>query len=282
MSPTPSPPGVAILMYHSIAPAGTDAFGELTVPPSLFAEHLAALVESGCELVRVAEVPALLAQPPARGPRVAITLDDGLADVATGAAPALAAHGLPATLFVPSAYVGDRARWLSGADARRPLLSWSELAQLADAGLEIGSHGHLHLAADVNDPAHVREDAIRSRATLEERLARPVRSYAYPFGYRTPRAGAAVAQAGFAQACAVAELPAVAGEDRFALPRLHARPHTTPEELVALVRHRPAGALRRWAHAKQSLWRAGRRLAGWGPAEAGVLSPERLAIELGA
>jgi peptidoglycan/xylan/chitin deacetylase (PgdA/CDA1 family) len=282
MSPTPSPPGVAILMYHSIAPVTTPPFRELTIAPSLFAEHLAALGESGCRLVTVAEVPDRLREPRADGPLVAISIDDGLADLATGAAPALAAHGVPATLFVPSAYVDRTAAWLSGEDGWRPLLSWSALAELAGAGLEIGSHGHLHLAADVNDPMLVREDALRSRRELEQHLAQPVCSYAYPFGYRTPAAGAAVARAGFAQACAVADLPAIAGEDRFALPRLHVGPSTTPEELVALVRHRPARALRRWAHAKQSLWRAGRRLAGWGPAGAGVLPPEPLAIELGA
>jgi peptidoglycan/xylan/chitin deacetylase (PgdA/CDA1 family) len=307
------PPGVAILMYHSIGPSTTAWSRRFTVDPGLFDEHIAALVEAPACLVAVREVPGLLSGRPTErprergavaevetslepkgaesatgqavsaGPAVAISIDDGLADAATGAAPVLAAHRAPATLFVPTAYVGRSAGWMSGEDADRPMLSWGALEELAEVGMEIGSHGHLHLAADINEPELIREDAIRSRAELEGHLGRTVSSYAYPFGYCTRDAANAVGEAGFSQACAVRELPAVAGDDSLSLPRIYVAPRTTPEMLLRLVQRRPARPLRHLALVKQQLWQVGHRRAGWGPPEARSGSRARLASnDLGA
>ena len=265
-------PRVAILMYHSIAASSTASLRDLTVDPSQFDEQLAALRGAGARLVGVDEVPGLLAGHAHAdgGPTVAITIDDGLADVATDALPVLARYDAPATLFVPTAFVGASAGWLRGEEARRPMLEWSALTELADAGMEIGSHGHRHLAADVNDPELIRADALRSRAELQDRLGREIRSFGFPFGYGPPAARAAVRRAGFAQACVVADLPAQAGDDRFALPRLHVGPETTPEALLRLVHHRPSSPARWRARAKQRVWTVGRRRLGWGPPEAGI------------
>ena len=256
---------VAVLVYHSVAATTTPTFGRLTVEPSLFGEHLAALGQEQADVIAVSEVPAALAG----GRRaVAITIDDGLADAGESACPALARHGLTATLFVPTAFVGATASWLGGEDARRPMLSWAGLGDLAQAGFEIGSHSNRHLAADLNPPGLVRRDALVSRAELEKHLGRPALSFAYPFGYHSPGGRRAVREAGFEQACAVGDLPARAGDDRWALPRLQVNGGTTPEELLAMIRWLPSAAERGWAHLKQRAWHAGRRLGAFGPPEA--------------
>ncbi len=276
-------PGVAILMYHSVGRSTTAQYRPFTVDPGLFDEHVAALIDARARLVAVRDVPALLSGGPAvtEGPAVAISIDDGLADAATGAAPVLAARCAPATLFVPTAYVGRSAGWM-GDDADRPTLSWRMLEELAGIGMEIASHGHLHLAADINEPELVREDAIRSRAELEGHLGRTVSSYAYPFGYHTRDAANALRDAGFSQACAVMDLPAVAGDDPLSLPRIYVGPQTTPEMLLRLVHRRPARVLRRWALVKKQLWHVGRRWGGWGPPEARSVSlTNPAAIDLG-
>ncbi len=269
MSAMAAPRGIAILMYHAVARSTTAAFRPYTVDPLLFDEHLSALIGADCRFHTVEEVPALLA---ARGAgdgstAVVISIDDALADEATGA---LASRRVPGTLFVPTGYVGATAGWLTGDDRDRPILGWSELEELAQSGIEIAAHGHLHLAADINEPGLVREDAARSRGELEDHLGRPVTSYAYPFGHWTPAARRAVCAAGFSQACAIMDLPAVAGDHRFALPRLYVGPECTPELLVELVKARPAGLARRRAELGQRIWRSGRRWAGWGPPEASV------------
>jgi peptidoglycan/xylan/chitin deacetylase (PgdA/CDA1 family) len=261
----PAPATVAVLTYHSIAATTTRTFTPLTVEPALFDEHLAALRESGVDVIPFSGVPSALA---ARRLAVAISIDDALADVAENGAPALALHGLRATIFVPSGYVGRTARWLPGDDGRRPMMSWDTLADLARAGHEIGSHGHMHLAADVNAPWLVERDARASKIDLEDHLDHEVQSFAYPFGYHAAAARAAVRAAGFAQACAVGDLPAGAHDDRWALPRLQVWGGTSVDALLAMVRRQPSGAARGLAQAKQHVWRAGRRWAGCGPAEA--------------
>jgi peptidoglycan/xylan/chitin deacetylase (PgdA/CDA1 family) len=260
-----APGTVAVLAYHSIAASPTRSFAAFTVDPALFDEHLAALCEDGLEAIPFCEVPATLA---AGRDAVAISIDDGFADAGQNAAPALLAHGLPATLFVPSGYVGGSSRWLRGEDGERPMLSWPALSDLAKLGFEIGSHGRLHLAADINPSGLVRRDARASRLELENRLGREVRSFAYPFGYHAASSRCAVREAGFALACAVGDLAARADDDRWALPRLQVPGGTTPEALLAMVRWRPSTVARGRARAKQSIWRAGRRWGGWGPPEA--------------
>lgn len=260
---------VAILMYHSIAAVTTSSFARLTVDPALFDEQLAALREQQVDVIPFSEVPTALAE----GRRaVAITIDDGLADAADGAAPALLRYGLPATLFIPSAFVGSTASWLSGEDSKRPMLSWSALADLAGAEFEIGSHGKSHIASDVNSANMVRREASESQADLEQHLGCAVPSFAYPFGYHIGRARRAVREVGFAQACIVGDLPARAGDDNWALPRLQVVQETTPEALLSMIEWRPSKLARSWAHGKQHIWRAGRFVAGWGPPKAGRVS----------
>lgn len=259
------PATVAVLTYHSIGRSSTRSFAPLTVDPALFDEQLSALREAGLDMIQFRDAPASLASGRSA---VAITIDDGLADAAEHAAPVLARHGLTATLFVPTAYVGRRSGWLPGADAARPMLSWAGIAALSRAGYEIGSHGRMHLAADINSCSLVRSDALASRIELEDQLGQAVPSFAYPFGYQSRAARVAVREAGFAQACAVGDLPACAHDDRWALPRLQVWAGTSPEALLKLTAWRPSIGLRGWAHAKQHAWRAGRRWAGLGPQEA--------------
>ena len=256
---------VAVLTYHSIAAETTSTFADLTVDPSLFAEHVAALGEHELEVIAFDDVPHALS---AGRRAVSITIDDGLADVAEHACPTLADAGLPATLFVPSGYLDAESRWLRGDDGRRPMLSSIAVSELADQGFEIGSHGRRHLAADVNSGERVFRDALDSRLELEDRIGRPVRSFAYPFGYHSAAGRRAVRAAGYGQACAVGDLPARDDDDRFALPRLQVKPQMSADQLLSMVDRRLRAGERGWAHAKQSAWRLGRHWAGWGPAEA--------------
>jgi peptidoglycan/xylan/chitin deacetylase (PgdA/CDA1 family) len=127
----------AALVYHRVVAGQRDPF-ELCVTPAQFAEHL--------DLVRriatVVPLDALLE--PASEPRVAITLDDGYADVLTDALPVLEETGTPATVFVctdaletPCVFWWDR---LSALVYRAP--AWRSGRTISVSGTEI----RLHLA----------------------------------------------------------------------------------------------------------------------------------------
>ncbi|MFI5915946.1 polysaccharide deacetylase family protein [Dactylosporangium sp. NPDC051541] len=234
--------------------------------PDRFAEHVDALRDAGWRTVTVTEAVDHLAArgvPPSK--LVALTFDDGFADFADRALPVLHARRAAATLYVPTAYVGRAAAWLDAPDAHRPILSWAALADVHATGVEIGSHGHDHVPLDLAGWAAGVEDMVRSRVLLEERLATPVTSVAYPYGYQGQRARRAAVAAGFQSACAVIGLPATNRDHRFALPRLAAQQHLDGARLVRLVERRYAAAERMWRLGKQTVWGIARRARLVGP-----------------
>ena len=94
-----------ILMYHRISSEAEDPF-RLAVSPERFAEQM--------EIVRryAEPVPLRDLTRPGRGPRIAVTFDDGYADNAGVALGTLAQASVPATVFVTSALVGStKAAW---------------------------------------------------------------------------------------------------------------------------------------------------------------------------
>lgn len=109
--------GPAILMYHRVAAPRFDPW-DLAVSPDRFEAQLAWLAASRTVLPMDAFVAGLKAGTlPADA--AAITFDDGYRDNLLVAAPLLARHGLPATLFVPTGFVGTAAPFW-----------WDELADL--------------------------------------------------------------------------------------------------------------------------------------------------------
>lgn len=146
------------------------------------------------------------------GRYLAITFDDAYQSVFTLARPILAELGVPATLFVATDVVerGGPARWsgveewLGGSfESELHVMGWEQIAQLADEGWEIGSHSrsHRHLSRCTDE--ELEDEALGSRATLEQRLRRPCRSFAYPFGDVNARVLSAVRRAGYSAAATI-------------------------------------------------------------------------------
>lgn len=64
----------------------------------------------------------------------------------------------------------------------REMMTWDQLREAARQGIAIGSHTHTHRVLATLERVAVVEELVRSRALLEERLGRPVRSISYPVG----------------------------------------------------------------------------------------------------
>jgi peptidoglycan/xylan/chitin deacetylase (PgdA/CDA1 family) len=212
---------VPILMYHSIAATAASRFARFVVRPADFAaqmEHLAAegyQPITALDFARTRGVGDLMARP------VVLTFDDGFSDFEAVAMPILRAHRFPATLYVPTAYVGRTASWLRDCDEdQRPILSWRALRDVVSAGIEVASHSHTHPQLDRVPPPVVSDEVLRSRELLEDNLGCPVQGFAYPFGYWHRHVRSSVNAAGYSYACAVGESAAAPGADIMALPRL--------------------------------------------------------------
>jgi peptidoglycan/xylan/chitin deacetylase (PgdA/CDA1 family) len=97
-----------ILGYHRVIDA-PDPY-QLSVSPERFAEHLAVLARVASPLP-LGELPELLAIGRVPKRTVAVTFDDGYADVLHLAKPLLAQFNIPATVFVTSGALGRELWW---------------------------------------------------------------------------------------------------------------------------------------------------------------------------
>lgn len=206
----------ALLTYHAIDTSGS----VISVTPECFARHVAWLASGAVRVVGLDELLAL----PDDIDAVALTFDDALTSVATEAAPRLAAHGLPATLFVVSDHVGGDNRW-SGVTSPgipvAPVLDWEALARLQEGGWTIGAHSrrHPHLTACSDD--QLDDELAGAAQQLHERLGARPTSFAYPYGTADARVIAAAARH-YRLAVGTEHRPLGTHDDAHHLPRLDA------------------------------------------------------------
>jgi peptidoglycan/xylan/chitin deacetylase (PgdA/CDA1 family) len=201
-----------VLCYHALSehfPA------QLSTTPQRFARQLAWLAHRGYRGITFSEA---VERPPGR--TVAVTFDDGYQSVLRLGMPILQELGWPATIFVPTDFIGSGRpmswqgidRWLGGEYERELVpLSWQELAGLANRGWEVGSHTRSHPRLTQLDDPTLQRQLSDSRASCELRLARPCSSLAYPYGDVDERVVLAATAAGYRSAAA---LPGPAGAAR--------------------------------------------------------------------
>lgn len=217
-----------ILMYHSVSPYQHDPHG-VTMSPPRFKQQMRWLRRLG---LRGVSVRALLeARSRGKGRRlVGLTFDDGYADFAEHVLPVLTRHGFTATVFVVAGRLGGDNAWSVGAP-RKALLTADEVQRVADAGIEIGSHGLRHVALSAAGDAELAAEIADSRDILRSVSGQDVTGFCYPFGSMEPRVIEDVEDAGYDYACAIwpseytgrHALPRIAIGDADSPPRLWAK-----------------------------------------------------------
>jgi peptidoglycan/xylan/chitin deacetylase (PgdA/CDA1 family) len=175
--------GIPILMYHSVAEdsePGVSPYYRLTTTPARFAAHMHWLRRNGYAVV---DLDAAFHRSAARatdGKRLAVvTFDDGFLDFKTDAWPVLSELGFTATVFLPTAFIGQARRLFKG----RPCLTWSEVRKLHGLGVRFGSHTVTHPKLYDLSWSAIRGELLDSRTALEQELGGPVRTFAYPYAF---------------------------------------------------------------------------------------------------
>jgi peptidoglycan/xylan/chitin deacetylase (PgdA/CDA1 family) len=173
---------MSVALFHRV----TDAIPEdgLTVSTAWFA-GFCKLMRDRFRVVPLGQLHRMLMSgetPPMR--TVAITFDDCYRDN-LAAARVLAHFKLPATFFLPTKYVGTDHVFPWDIDLpRMPNLTWKDVSEMQQLGHEIGSHTVSHPDLGKVNEAKARRELSDSKKTLEDKLQRPVRWFAYPFGGR--------------------------------------------------------------------------------------------------
>ena len=221
---------VPILLYHAVTTTPGSSIAPFTVTPQEFERQLDAVLGAGLTPMTFGELVARERGGGGPDRPVVITFDDGYADFAEYALPALTARSLLSTLFLTTG-------WLEGGKSREPgptdaMLSWSQLPELLECGVELGAHSHSHPQMDTLTGAALRDELVRPRAELEEALEREVDLVAYPHGYNGPRVRRAARAAGYRAAAAVRNALHPPGEDPFAVARLTVTRSTTAQDVA--------------------------------------------------
>ena len=127
--------GISILMYHSISDdpeTGVAPYYRLATSPSRFREQMQWLRDGGFDVIDLMEAHRRLQTGATLNHRsVVLTFDDGFQDFADRAWPVLSDFGYSATMFLPTAYIGNDRRSFKG----RPCLTWDEVRRLRSGGV---------------------------------------------------------------------------------------------------------------------------------------------------
>ncbi|HUF92949.1 MAG TPA: polysaccharide deacetylase family protein [Candidatus Limnocylindria bacterium] len=168
---------VPVLTYHDIGP---QAKGRLVIGVKSFEEQMRYLKEQGYRVISLSQFHEFLSlkrQLPRRS--VVVTFDDGYKSFLRYAYPVLKELGFTATLFVYTDYVG----------AGRNALSWDDLATLAAEGFQVEGHSKTHSdlrrrqgESEADHSRRMRAEMEGPQKLFEQRLGRPARFLAYPYG----------------------------------------------------------------------------------------------------
>jgi len=174
-------PSVPILMYHSITDedeSNAHPYYRTKTSPAVFAAQLKYLRDSGYTTCSPAQaIHQLQTQEAAK--LVVITFDDGYRDFYHHAFPLLNVYGFSATVYLPTAYIGENPASFKGTDC----LTWAEVRELNKHGILFGSHTVTHPQLRELRRAVINEELSNSKKTIEEKLGCAVDSFAYPYAF---------------------------------------------------------------------------------------------------
>jgi len=104
---------------------------------------------------------------------VIINFDDGVVNQYESAFPILKKYNQVATFFV----------FTNAMDRNVNYINWTQLAEMVNAGMEVGSHSNLHpFLNKIIDKKLLEKEIKGSKDEIESRLGVEVISFAYPFG----------------------------------------------------------------------------------------------------
>ena len=205
-TPTPKPTanrnaGVVVLCYHRFEESGNSS---MILKPAEFEQQMQAIKDNGFTVISMQDFLAWRRDEKEIPTKSAlITIDDGYVSAYETGWPILKKFGYPFTMFVYINYIGTGGK----------SVSWEQLAEMRDAGVEIGCHSYSHQnlrgkgalfskqAAEevkrIGYDAWARKEMIDSKKLIERQLGIKVSTFAYPGGFYNEAVRAVIKEAGY-------------------------------------------------------------------------------------
>lgn len=208
---------VPVLMYHRVNPIVID---RNTVSVNYFALQLDYLSCQGFTALTLSQLYEGLSGTKKLPPKpVVLTFDDGYADNLTYALPLLQRYAMRASVFVITDMVGQKCSWLKDHECNQ-LMTWEQLEQWLEAGMEIGSHTHTHPRLNRLPEEELQAELATSKGILEMRLKTKIDVICYPYGDFDDRVIHSVKKAGYKAGLAIFENVSLCNQELFAIPRV--------------------------------------------------------------
>lgn len=151
---------------------------------------------------------------------VVLTFDDGFEDFYDYAFPVLKRYKFPAIVYVLPNYINGTADWFAK-EGRPcpPMLRFSQIQEMMDYGIEIGSHGLSHVKLADMSYEMMQQEIFESKIKIEALIKKDVRHFCYPYGSYNAVVMETVKKAGYASAVTCVRGGVAAGNDLWQLPR---------------------------------------------------------------
>ena len=172
---------------------------------------------------------------------VMITFDDGLKSHGDHAAVLLQKKNMKAIFFIPVSLVGQKGH-----------MGWDELRLLVRHGFDIGSHGMNHVALTGLSEREVKEELVKSKKTLEDKVGVPIKSFSIPRGYFTDEMRVLARDAGYEFLFTSSFDVNLPGSDLYALKRMVVKRETSDKQFVDCIEGN-LGFRKHWEQAKEKM-----------------------------
>jgi peptidoglycan/xylan/chitin deacetylase (PgdA/CDA1 family) len=194
LATAPAATAAVILQYHHVS---ADTPGSTSVTPAAFKAQLQHLKDQKFKVVPLDRLIGQLQRGETLADdEVAITFDDGFANVFTTARPLLKQFGYPYTMFLSPALIDQR---------QGPVLTWQQVKTMQQEGVIIANHSSYHHRLAVPQPGEnkaqwrerVKADILLAETQLEQQLGVKRKWLAYPYGDFSAELEQLVAELGF-------------------------------------------------------------------------------------
>jgi peptidoglycan/xylan/chitin deacetylase (PgdA/CDA1 family) len=223
-----SPSVIPVLMYHRIvADAPAQSQHGVWVTAEKFESQLASLQKRGFSAITFRQYHNFRNGRTSLPPKpIILTFDDGYEDNYAIALPLLRKYRSTAVIYM----VADNKRRTNYWDADEPqvpLMAVEQMREMAQAGIEFGSHTITHARLTKISLAAARKEIKESKLRLERMLGQEVVSFAYPYGALNESCKKLVEEAGYRYAAAADSGPMNLAADFYEIRRIQVFPWTT-------------------------------------------------------
>jgi peptidoglycan/xylan/chitin deacetylase (PgdA/CDA1 family) len=219
---------VPILLYHNISDRGSNSY---ITPVKKFRAEMEMLHQNGYHTITISQLAdtirggGYLPENP-----VVLTFDDGYLGVYENALPVLDEYGYIGVIYVITSTIASNISY--------GYVQPKELADLVNAGWEIGSHSVTHTDLKTS-PLGMQNELVKSREALETLLGVKIRTFAYPYAIANAWTRERAAEYGYDSAVGIDISMTHSPKSLYYLSRREVSSATTLEEFAALLRPGP-------------------------------------------